>query len=114
LISAGAAVRIIDQIELALHAKMAANEARKWPPVGSIGEDAKINHVRGPPMPKYHVYATVQGGKYLGEFTAKTEEEAIKKAEESDAIDVCLCHSCSSECEDPQVISMEAEEATDD
>jgi hypothetical protein len=36
----------IDQIELALHAKMTANEARKWPPVGSIGEDAKINHVR--------------------------------------------------------------------
>jgi hypothetical protein len=36
----------IDQIELALHAKMAANEARKWPPVGSIGETEKINHVR--------------------------------------------------------------------
>ena len=31
-------------------------------------------------MPKYHVYATVQGGKYLGEFTAKTKEEAIEKA----------------------------------
>jgi hypothetical protein len=64
-------------------------------------------------MPKYHVYATVQGGKYLGEFTAKTKEEAIEKAEKSDAMDVCLCHSCSSECEDPQVISTEAEEATD-
>lgn len=35
-----------DDIELALHAKMTKNEARKWPPVGSIGEGEKINHVR--------------------------------------------------------------------
>jgi hypothetical protein len=33
-------------IELALHAKMTKNEARKWPPVGSVGECDKINHVK--------------------------------------------------------------------
>jgi hypothetical protein len=36
----------IDQIELALHAKMTANESRKWASLDWIGEDAKINHVR--------------------------------------------------------------------
>jgi hypothetical protein len=36
----------IDQIELALHAEMTANESRKWASLDWIGEDAKINHVR--------------------------------------------------------------------
>lgn len=35
-----------DEVERALLAKMTKNEARKWPPVGSIGEDQKINHDR--------------------------------------------------------------------
>ena len=33
-------------VELALHAKMTKNEGRTWPPVGSVRDDAKINHVR--------------------------------------------------------------------
>lgn len=35
-----------EDIELALHAKMSKNEARKWPPVGSVPDSEKINHVR--------------------------------------------------------------------
>ena len=64
-------------------------------------------------MPKFHVYATVQGSKYLGVFTAKTEKDALAKAEDSDASDICMCHQCDEECSDPIITSMEAEEATD-
>jgi len=37
----------LDDIELFLHRKQTQNESRKWPPVGSIGETDKINHLRG-------------------------------------------------------------------
>lgn len=35
------------EVEAALQQKMAINEARRWPPVGSVSEDRKINHDRG-------------------------------------------------------------------
>jgi hypothetical protein len=58
---------------------------------------------------RWAVYAAVSGGKYLGEFEAATKEEALEKAGESEAAWISLCHSCSSEVEDPQVSEMTAE-----
>lgn len=59
---------------------------------------------------KYRVYAAVTGGKYIGEFEADTKEEAIDKAQDSDAAQVSLCHHCSSECESPETHKFIAEE----
>ena len=41
----------LDDIALYLARKMTTNEARKWPPVGSVGETDKINHVRDEGQP---------------------------------------------------------------
>ena len=54
-------------------------------------------------MPKFYVTGVVSGSKYLGEFEAETEEQAIEMALASDRVAVCLCHHCSSECEDPEI-----------
>jgi hypothetical protein len=62
-------------------------------------------------MPKFSVYATVTGSKYLGDFEADTKEAAIEQAEASGAAWVSLCHQCDSECEDPQAHDLIAEEA---
>jgi len=51
----------------------------------------------------------VVGSKYLGEFEAETEEEAIEKGLESNAAHVSLCHQCSGECEDPTIEEGSAE-----
>lgn len=59
-------------------------------------------------MPKYRVWGTVTGSKYLGDFEASKEEEAIEIA--ICKTHVSLCHQCSSECEDPEVTSAEAME----
>ncbi|MEJ2293866.1 MAG: hypothetical protein P8Y23_03785 [Candidatus Lokiarchaeota archaeon] len=52
---------------------------------------------------KYSVYAKVVGSKYLGEVEASSEKEAIEKGWGLDEACVCLCHQCSSECENPEV-----------
>jgi hypothetical protein len=57
----------------------------------------------------WRVHGTVTGSKYLGEFEAETEEEAIEKALDSDAAYISLCHQCSGNCEDPTVESATAE-----
>lgn len=54
-------------------------------------------------MKTWNVTGVVTGSKYLGEFEAETEAEAIQMALESDAAQVGLCHQCSGECEDPEV-----------
>lgn len=62
---------------------------------------------------KWHVHGTIVGTKYLGIFEADTKEEAEDMAMESEASGVSLCHECSTECEDPQIDSVEASEAED-
>jgi len=60
---------------------------------------------------KFRVSVTVVGSKYLGEFEAKTKEEAIEMASRNAY--VSLCHQCGSECEDAQMEEFHAE-ADDD
>jgi len=48
---------------------------------------------------KYKVYARITGGKYLGEYEAATEDEAIEKAIK-EAGSVSLCHQCSRQIDD--------------
>lgn len=60
-------------------------------------------------MPKFSVYGSVVGSKYLGDFEADTKEEAIEKASLSDAGTIFLCHQCSDECESPEIVEMTAE-----
>lgn len=55
-------------------------------------------------MPKYRVHAAIGGSKYLGEFEAATPEDASRMAIESDSGRVSLCHQCSDQCEDPDVL----------
>lgn len=61
-------------------------------------------------MPKFNIYATVTGGKYIGEFEADTAEQAIEMAQESEAAGIRLCHQCSDECEDPECTEFHADE----
>jgi hypothetical protein len=63
-------------------------------------------------LKKWACYGVVTGGKYLGEFEAATEAEAVEMAELSDAASPTLCHQCASECEDPQVSEVTATEVT--
>lgn len=60
-------------------------------------------------MKKFNVYGKVVGTKYLGKFTTNNKQEAINKAEKISS--VSLCHQCSKECEDPEIIDIFAEEA---
>lgn len=59
-------------------------------------------------MAKYSVYGRVVATKFIGEFEADSEEEAIKMAE--DEAYVSVCHQCSSEVDDPEVDELFAEE----
>lgn len=61
-------------------------------------------------MPRFNVYASVVGTKYLGEFEAATKEEAAEMALRSGAAHVSLCHQCTDECEDPECSDATAEE----
>lgn len=65
-------------------------------------------------MPKFSVTGHVTGSKHLGVFEAETAEKAIEMALESeDAGNVCLCHQCSDECEDPQILEATASKLSD-
>jgi len=59
-------------------------------------------------MPRFTVHATVVGGKYLGEYEADSEEQAIEMALEENG-HVSLCHQCSGECEDAEITETNAE-----
>lgn len=63
-------------------------------------------------MPKYKVYGTVTGGKYLGVYEAPTKEKAEQKALMEAHVD--LCHQCADECEDGEITEAHAEEITND
>jgi hypothetical protein len=59
---------------------------------------------------KYAVTGHVEGCKYLGVFEAKSPEEAVNMALESDAASVHLCHKCAGECEDGDIVDAHADE----
>lgn len=63
-------------------------------------------------MAKWRVVAKVVGSKYLGEFEAKTKEDAERLARASEAAGISLCHRCSDECEDADVEDVYAERVT--
>jgi hypothetical protein len=60
-------------------------------------------------MPKFHVYATVKGTKYLGEFEAEDEDAAIEVASAAGSAYINLCHQCGTQCEDAQCDDFTAE-----
>lgn len=65
-------------------------------------------------MPKYRIYAKAIASKYIGEFEANNEQEAIEKAELSDACHIqSLCHQCSHEMDIGDIYELEAELVTE-
>jgi len=58
-------------------------------------------------MPKFNVYGSVVGSKFIGTYEAKTRDEAIDKA--SRDAHVSLCHHCATECENAEVDELTAE-----
>jgi hypothetical protein len=60
---------------------------------------------------KFDVYGVVTGTKYIGQFEAATAEKALEAATARAGVN--LCHRCSSECLDPEVSEMFAEEIED-
>jgi hypothetical protein len=60
-------------------------------------------------MPKFDVYATVKGSRYIGEFDAENEDEAIEMAARSDRANINLCHQCSPKCENAECDDFSAE-----
>lgn len=63
-------------------------------------------------MPKYQVYAKIVALKYIGEFEADSQEEAISKAENSDTCYApTLCNQCAHEIDLGDICELEAEES---
>jgi hypothetical protein len=62
-------------------------------------------------MSKWRVYGIVTGSKYLGEFEAKTKEEAEQLAIDSELASVTMCYQCAEECEDPEIHEVNVEAA---
>ena len=60
-------------------------------------------------MKTFSVYGKVVGTKYLGEVIAKNKKEAIKKADLREAW-VSVCHQCSKEISDPEIVEIIVEE----
>lgn len=59
-------------------------------------------------MAKWGVYGKVVGSKFLGIVEADTKKDAEAKADELLAnAYVGFCHQCSSNCEDPEIDSIE-------
>jgi hypothetical protein len=63
---------------------------------------------------KYRVSATVVGGKYIGDFESVSEETLLKWLEAGNGEEnfVSLCHQCSGECENPEIVEYHIEEVT--
>lgn len=66
--------------------------------------------VREREMKKYRVYAIVTGTKHIGEFQAKSREEAEQIAWDSDNGYVSICWHCSKEIDEPTIEKMVVEE----
>lgn len=58
-------------------------------------------------MAKWAVLGKVVGSRYIGSYEADTAEEAVEMATRD--AHVSLCHQCSGQIEDPEVVEMEAE-----
>ena len=61
-------------------------------------------------MKKFNVYGKVFGTKFLGVVEAKNKKDAENKGFDLESIYVSLCHQCSDQCEDAEVVSIDAEE----
>lgn len=61
-------------------------------------------------MKKWYVTGAVSGSKYLGTVEADTEEHAKKLAWSLSTTNVCLCHQCSDEVEDPEITEIYVED----
>ncbi len=61
-------------------------------------------------MKRFRVSGIVTGSKLIGEFEAESAEEAKEMAYESGEVDVNICHSCANECDDAQILELDAEE----
>lgn len=59
-------------------------------------------------MPRFRVYGIVSGTKFLGEVEANDAEAA--KEQLADEAWVNICHHCSHEIDDPQIVELQAEE----
>jgi len=57
---------------------------------------------------KWHAYAHVEGGQYVGEFMAETKEETEEMA--AHKAGVSLCHQCARQVSDIEVTSITVEE----
>lgn len=58
---------------------------------------------------KYDCYGLVRASKYLGVVEANSPEEARDKAQELKSTFVSVCHHCSSQVEDPEIIDINVE-----
>jgi hypothetical protein len=65
-------------------------------------------------MKKFRVWGKVVGTKYLGVHEAQTAEAAEEMAIEGDQGYIRLCHRCSDQCEDPEIVEATAEEIPDE
>jgi hypothetical protein len=50
-------------------------------------------------MAKFNIYGIWTASKFIGEFEAETEEEAVEMAANSEENHVCLCHQCANQVE---------------
>lgn len=64
-------------------------------------------------MPRYHINAAIAGSKYIGDVDAENAEDAIFRGYEMKECFVSVCHQCSRQIEDPEVISLSATNADD-
>ena len=59
-------------------------------------------------MPKFSVYGVIKAAKYIGEYEADTKEEAEELAWKD--AHVSICHQCSSEVDEPDIVELVVEE----
>lgn len=55
---------------------------------------------------RFRVNATVAGGKFLGEVEARSRDETISRAFDLDSSGITLCHICSEQCEDAEIVKL--------
>jgi hypothetical protein len=61
-------------------------------------------------MAKWAITGAIHGGKYLGTVEAATKEEAEALGWTLPTCGVSLCHQCSNECEDPEIVELIVDE----
>ena len=57
-------------------------------------------------MKKWRATASISAGKYIGEVVGETAKEAIDKAYQHKDASCSVCHECSHEVSDPEIISI--------